>query len=165
MPLRCQRKPSRRSARDLNLADSDVDVPRLIAVSGANVSSVDRHHDLGRALVSRLEFWQRCGLEIGGGTVRSVAHGCVIHRPTRQKCFQELGRLAIRMPSAQLCLKAPELRRTSVRQQFRQRRPRDIHEGWGPAVHGQFAGGRLRLVVVIGRALQQGDWFFFVNQN
>jgi hypothetical protein len=108
-PLRRQRKASRRSAHDLNLAYSDVDVPRLIAMSGANVSSIDRHHDLGRAILS-LEFWRRRGLDVGGDTVRSVAHRCVIQRRTRQKHFQQPCRLAIGMPGAQLRLKPPEFR-------------------------------------------------------
>ena len=41
-PLGGQRESSRRPALDLNLADRDVYMPRLVAVSGANVSSVDR---------------------------------------------------------------------------------------------------------------------------
>jgi hypothetical protein len=108
-------------------------MPRLIAMSGANVSSVDRHHDLGRVLVSRLQFWRRRDLELSGYTVRSVTHGCVIRRRTRQKCFQELRRLAMGMPGAQLCLKPPKFRPASVRKQFRQGRPRDIHEAWTPS--------------------------------
>jgi hypothetical protein len=92
------------------------------------VSSVDRHHDLGRGLVSRLQFWRRRDLEVGSDAVRSISSGRVIFRRTRQKCFQEPRRLAIGMPGAQLRLKPPQLRRASVRKQIRQGRPRDIHK-------------------------------------
>jgi hypothetical protein len=72
---------------DFNFANSDVDMSRLTAMSGSNVSSVDYHHDLGRAIGGRLEFGRYRGFDICGDTVRSVAHGCVIPRPTRQKHF------------------------------------------------------------------------------
>ena len=127
-PLRRQSKASRRPALNLNLADRDVYVPRLIAVSGANVSSVDRHIDLGRLLVSKLGCRRRRGLEVGRDTVRSVTHGRVICPRTRQKHLQQPCRFAIGMPGAQLCLKPPKLRRASVREQIRQGRPRDIHK-------------------------------------
>jgi hypothetical protein len=65
-PPSAQAQTSRLSALDLNLSDRDVDVPRLVAVSGANVSSVYRHHDRGRALMSRHEFRRRHDLEVDG---------------------------------------------------------------------------------------------------
>jgi hypothetical protein len=69
-------------SRDFNLPNSDVDMSRLIAMSGSNVSSVDHHHYLGREIGIWLECRRHRGFEIGNGTMRSIAHGCVIHRPT-----------------------------------------------------------------------------------
>ena len=71
--------------RRLRIDGSDVDVSRLIALSGSNVSSVDHHHYLGREIGVRLGCWRHHGLEIGSDTLRSIPHGYVIHRPTRQK--------------------------------------------------------------------------------
>ena len=69
--LRRKSKASRRFPSDFNLAKSDVDVSRLIAMSGSNVSS-DHHHYLGREIEVRLGCWRHHGLEIGSNTMRSI---------------------------------------------------------------------------------------------
>ena len=68
--LRRQSKASRRFPSDFNLANGDVDVSRLIAMSGSNVGSVDRHHYLGR------EIGVGSGLGDGAAS-RSAAARCV----------------------------------------------------------------------------------------
>jgi hypothetical protein len=55
--------------RRLRIDDNDVDVSRLIAMSGSNVSSVDHHHYLGRKIEVRLGCWRHRGLEIGSDTM------------------------------------------------------------------------------------------------
>jgi hypothetical protein len=57
----------------------------------------------------------------------------MICRRTRQKHFQQPRRFEIGMPSAQLCLNPPQLRRASVRKQIRHGRLRDIHKALTPA--------------------------------
>jgi hypothetical protein len=70
--LRRKSTASRPFPSDFNLANSDVDVSRLIAMSGSNVSSVDHHHCLGREIGVRLRCRRYRGLEIGSDTMRSI---------------------------------------------------------------------------------------------
>jgi hypothetical protein len=70
--LRRESKASRWFPSDFNLANSDVDMSRLIAMSGSNVSAVDRRHYLGREIGVGLRCWRQRGLEIGSDTMRSI---------------------------------------------------------------------------------------------
>jgi hypothetical protein len=89
-----QRKASRLSARDLTLADREVYVARLIAVGGANMSTVDRDHDLSQLLMSGLEFWRCRGFEPGSDAVFSLASSHDLPA-TRKKCFREPRRFGL----------------------------------------------------------------------
>lgn len=77
LTVRCKTKASWRLSCYFDLADGDVDVARLIAMSGSNVRSVNYHHHLGQRINLRfgLRHCRARALEISRDAMSSIAHG------------------------------------------------------------------------------------------
>jgi hypothetical protein len=95
-------KPPRRFPCYFNLADRHVDMPGLVAISGSDVRAVDQDDDLGVRIDFGLRFRQRdvASLQVSCHTMRSIAHGRMVHRVARQQHRQQPGGLPIGMLGA-----------------------------------------------------------------
>jgi hypothetical protein len=103
---------------DFDLADRDVNMPRLVAVSRSDMRAVDQHDHFVSRIDVRLGIprHDRLALEISRSAIRSTAHRRVTGGLAWAKAWPAAKpRLPVGMPGAQFGMQLPELGRATVR--------------------------------------------------